>query len=45
MEESAGSTFRPAEPYAALADYVDRQGTMLDETGEWCQADDGECFA
>jgi 3'-phosphoadenosine 5'-phosphosulfate sulfotransferase (PAPS reductase)/FAD synthetase len=45
MEQAAGSTFRPAEPYAALADYVDRQGAMFDETGEWCQADDGECFA
>ena len=45
MEELSGSTFRPAEPYAALADFVKHQGRLFDETGEWCQADDGECFA
>ena len=43
IEQRMGSTFRPAEPYAALADYVARQGTMFDETAEYCQADDGEC--
>lgn len=44
MEELSGSTFRPAEPYAALADFVKHQGRLFDENGEWCQADDGECF-
>ena len=31
--------------YRQLADFVDRQGTIFDETAEYCQADDGECFA
>ena len=30
--------------YRDLGDFVARQGSVFDETGEWCQADDGECF-
>ena len=44
MEQIARGTFRPAEPYADLAKFVNTQGDWLfDETGYLCQADDGEC--
>jgi 3'-phosphoadenosine 5'-phosphosulfate sulfotransferase (PAPS reductase)/FAD synthetase len=44
MEAIAQGTFRPAEPYADLSDFIERQGDWLfDETGYLCQADDGEC--
>lgn len=43
MERRVGSTFKPAERYADLADYVARQGTIFGDMAEYCQADDGEC--
>lgn len=44
MEEIARGTFRPAEPYAELARFVDRQGDwVFDMEDALCQADDGEC--
>lgn len=44
QESAVNGTFRPAEPYAALADFVGRQGDwVFDVNGALCQADDGEC--
>ena len=44
QERAAGDTFRPAEPYAALAEFVTRQGDwVFDMQGALCQADEGEC--
>ena len=44
MEAEIASTFRPAEPYAALADFVSRQGDWLfNDDAYLCAADDGEC--
>ena len=46
IEAETGATFRPAEPYGALAQFVARQGDWLfDDAGYLCQADEGECTA
>jgi 3'-phosphoadenosine 5'-phosphosulfate sulfotransferase (PAPS reductase)/FAD synthetase len=46
MEEMSNSTFRPAEPYSALGNFVSEQGDwVFDDTAYLCQVDGGECTA
>jgi 3'-phosphoadenosine 5'-phosphosulfate sulfotransferase (PAPS reductase)/FAD synthetase len=46
MEEISNSTFRPAEPYSALGNFVSEQGDWIfDDTAYLCQVDGGECTA
>ncbi len=44
MEQDIGSTFRKGRDLAEFVDFVQRQGEFdFDETGFYCQTDDGEC--
>jgi len=46
QERAINGTFRPAEPYAALAEFTRRQGDWIFSVeGALCQADGGECTA